>query len=226
MATRGLLIAALALVWAAPAMAIDFNGYASLGTDYVYRGISLLESGPGVQGGIEAHAGPYFLAGVSAAKIDRQWGYHVDESDHVQFDTYAGADFGCGPHCRARVVYSRYIYPGPDDRNWSETTAALALFDRAGISYSYSPRGLGTYWPTRTWESWLQQPLSRAATIEVGYGRVLVLGFDYWYAHVGASYRINRFVVDLTEYVGDDSLEHLMPGRNVNRLVLTLSTGF
>ena len=226
MATRGLVVAASALIWVAPAVALDFNGYASIGSDYVYRGVSLLESGPSVQGGIEAHAGPYFVAGVSAATIDRQWAYQSDEADHVQLDTYAGADFGCGPHCRARVLYSRYTFPGPDDRNWSEATAALAFFDRAGISYSYSSNGLGTYWPTRTWESWFQQPLSRAATLELGYGRVLVRGFDYWYAHAGASYRFNRVVVDLTENFGDDSLQHLMPGRSVNRLVLTLSTAF
>jgi uncharacterized protein (TIGR02001 family) len=134
-------MAALAVIWTVPAAAMDWTGYASIGTDYIYRGVSLLDSGPALQGGVEGSFAGNFIVGASAVRIDRQWVYYQDVDDHVQLDFYGGADFGCGPHCRARVLFSRYEFPGPDTRDWSEVTAAVELFDRVGLSYSWSPEG-------------------------------------------------------------------------------------
>ena len=219
-------MAALAVIWTVPAAAMDWTGYASIGTDYIYRGVSLLDSGPALQGGVEGSFAGNFIVGASAVRIDRQWLYYQDVDDHVQLDFYGGADFGCGPHCRARVLFSRYEFPGPDTRDWSEVTAAVELFDRVGLSYSWSPEGLGSKVITRTTEAWLQQPFSQATTVEVGYGRVEISRFNYWYAHAGVSHRIGSFVFGLTQYVGDPGLEHLLLDSHSNRLVLTVSTAF
>lgn len=219
-------VVALAMAWAAPAAAMDWSGYASIGSDYIYRGVSLLDSGPALQGGVEGRFADNFIAGASAVRIDRQWIYYRGTTDHVQFDFYAGADFGCGAHCRARVLISRYEFPGPDTRDWSEGTAALEFFDRVGVSYSWSPEGLGSRHVTRTSEAWFQQPLARATSIDVGYGRVAITSFNYWYAHAGVSQRIGRFVFALTQYVGDPGLRHLLYDSHSNRLVLTAGTAF
>jgi hypothetical protein len=219
-------VAALAVIWTVPAVAMDWTGYASIGTDYIYRGVSLLDSGPAVQGGVEGRFADNFIVGASAVRIDRQWLYSQDVPDHVQLDFYAGADFGCGPYCRARVLVSRYEFPGPDTRDWTEGTASVEFFDRLGISYSWSPEGLGSSIITRTTEAWLQQPFSLTTSAELGYGRVVISRFNYWYAHVGVSHRIGRFVFGLTQYVGDPGLKHLLFDGHSNRLVLTVSTAF
>src|SRR6185503_4751505 len=104
-------VAAFAVIWAVPAVAVDWTGYASIGTDYIYRGVSLLDSGPALQGGAEGRFAENFIVGASAVRIDRQWLYNQGDDDHVQLDFYGGADFGCGPNCRARVLFSRYEFP-------------------------------------------------------------------------------------------------------------------
>ena len=219
-------VAALAVIWTAPAVAMDWTGYASVGTDYIYRGISLLDSAPALQGGVEGRFADNFIIGAAAARIDRQWLYYQDIEDHVQLDFYAGADFGCGPNCRARLLITRYQYPGPDPRDWSEATASVEFFNRLGVSYSWSPEGLGSSVITRTTEAWFQQPLSQATSVELGYGRVAISRFDYWYAHAGVSHRFGRFVFGLTQYVGDPGLKHLLYDSHSNRLVLSVSTAF
>lgn len=219
-------VVALALTWAAPATAMDWSGYASIGSDYIYRGVSLLDSAPALQGGVEGRFADNFIVGASAVRIDRQWLYNQTVTDHVQLDFYGGADFGCGEHCRARVLVSRYEFPGPDWRDWTEATAAVEFFDRIGISYSWSPEGLGSRYITRTTEAWLQQPVSQRTSVDVGYGRVAISGFNYWYAHAGVSHRVGRCVFALTQYVGDPGLSHLLFDSHSNRLVLTVSTAF
>jgi len=187
MVTNRTLLAALGLIWTATAVANEWSGYASLGTDYIYRGVSLLESGPALQAGFEDHFAEHFLFGATAARVDRQWIYQQDVPNHLQVDFYTGADFGCGTACRARVLVSRYTFPGPDARDWSEITGSVSLFDRFGAAWSWSPRGLGSREITRSFESWLQQPITRNTSVEVGYGRVLIEDLDYWYGRAGIS---------------------------------------
>lgn len=225
-ATNLVLATALGLIQATSAAAADWSGYASIGSDYVYRGVSLLDSGPSLQGGVEGRFDGVFVAGAAAARIDRQWLYYARVPNRLQPDLYTGADFGCGEHCRARLLVSRYEFPGAGARDWSEATASLALFDRVGAAYSWSPHGLGSRERTRTVETWLQQPLSRSTSVEVGYGRLWIGDLDYWYAHLGASHRIDRFVIDLSEQWSDPKLRRFLIDDHSRRLVLTISTGF
>ncbi len=219
-------VAALAVIWTVPVAAMDWTGYASIGTDYIYRGISLLDSGPALQGGVEGRFADNFIVGGSAVRIDRQWVYYQDVPDNVQLDFYAGADFGCGPYCRARLLVSRYEFPGPDTRDWTEATASVEFFNRFGASYSWSPEGLGSHVITRTTEAWVEQPFSLTTSAELAYGRVVISRFNYWYAHAGVSHRFGRFVFGLTQYIGDPGLKHLLFDSHSNRLVLSVSTAF
>jgi len=226
MAWKALLAAASGLFWTASAMAVDWNGYASVGTDYVYRGISLIDSGPALQGGIEGRIEDHVIAGATAARVDRQWTYLQEVPDHLQLDVYAGADFSCGSHCRTRLLVSRYLFPGPNAHDWTEVTAAASLFDRFGGSFSWSPRGLGSNEVTRTFEAWWQQPLSRSTSVEVGYGKVLIEDLDYWYARAGVSRRFGRFIVDLSTHWSDHGLRRFAFDERNRHWVLTATTGF
>jgi len=219
-------LAAFGLVCAMPNATAQWSGYASIGTDYIYRGVSLIDSGPSLQAGVEDRFAEHFIVGTAAAKIDHQWVYGQDVPNHLQLDFYAGADFGCGTHCRARLLVSRYLFPGPDARDWSEITGSVALFERVGAAWSWSPHGLGSSEITRSFESWLQQPVTRNTSVELGYGKVLIEDLDYWYAHVGVSHRIDRFVVDLTAHWSDRGLSRFALDDHSRHVVLTISTGF
>lgn len=208
------------------AHAAEWNGYASIGTDYVYRGVSLLDSGPALQGGVEGRFDDAWLLGADATRIDRQWTYREAVPDHLQLELHTGADFACGANCRARVLFARYFVPGTSGRDWSEASASLALFGRGGVAVSYSPHGFGLSLRTRSAEIWLQQPLPAHAVLELSYGRVAVDRFDYGYARAGVSRRFGRVVADLAVHWSEPSLRRLVEDQHQQRLVLTLSTAF
>ena len=156
------LLPAFLLLAAETGAAAEWNRYASIATDYIYRGISLLDSGPSAQVSMEGRFDQGFVMGAWAANVDRQWSYQYALSSHVELNLFAGMDFGCGSECRARVIVTSYQYPGSDARNWEEATASVSFAERVGASLSWSPRGLGINRSTRTLEGWYVQPLSRA----------------------------------------------------------------
>lgn len=211
---------------AGAAHAADWSGYASVATDYRYRGVSLLDSGPALQGGIEGRFDDTWLFGADAARVDRQWTYHEAVPEHLQVELHAGADFGCGADCRARVLLTRYMLPGPGGRDWTEASVSLALFARTGVAYSYSQHGLGLPLRTRSAEAWFEQPLPAGAVLELSYGQVEVDRFDYGYARAGVSRRFGRVVADLALHWSDHALRRIASDEHATHAVLTLSTAF
>ena len=205
---------------------IEWNGYATLATDYVYRGLSLLDSGINVQGSVEARIDDRFVAGVWATNIDREWQYYRELSDHLEVNGYAGVDFGCGGRCRARFLVTRYTYPGSDAESWNEATASIGFAERIGASFSWSPRGLGFDRPLRTVEGWYVQPLTRSTSVEIDGGKLTAAGHGYWFSRAGISHRIDRFVFDLSHYWSDPKYRRVGLDDRSQRFVLSVSTAF
>jgi hypothetical protein len=221
----GMLAATLLMPGLRAPLAAEWSGYASIGSDYIFRGASLLDSGPALQLGGEVHFAEYLVAGAAAARVDQEWLYQVDTPDHLELDVYAGAEFGCGPRCHARLLLTHYAFPGPGTRDWTEASASVSYADRIGASLAWGPEGLGSRRSARTLEAWVQQPLSRYTSVEAGYGSIAIGGFDYWYAHAGISHRVDRFVFDLSEHWSSPSLRRFEQDHN-QHLVLTISTAF
>ncbi len=71
------------LVASGAASALELSGNVALTTDYVWRGISLSDNAPAIQGGFDADFGEGLYAGV--------WGSNVDGDDSgLELDLYAG----------------------------------------------------------------------------------------------------------------------------------------
>jgi uncharacterized protein (TIGR02001 family) len=208
------------------AVAAEWNGYASAGTDYIFRGVSLLDSGPSFQGSVEGRFDDAFVAGAWVANVDRQWLYQRRVPDHVELNLYTGFDFGCGEHCRMRVLVTGYEYPGPDAHNWIETSASVALFERVGAAFSWSPHGLGTNTTTRTADVWFVQPLSGQTSVALDGGEVWIGSHEYWYGRAGISQRLGRFVLDLSHYWSDPKFRRFGLDEHSERFVLSVSTAF
>lgn len=208
------------------ARAADWTGYASVATDNVERGVSLVETGPAVQLGAEGRFDDAFVAGAWAARAQRQWWYVGDVSGDVELNVYAGVDVSCGGPCRVRATAARYLFPGSDARAWTELTGAVAFAERVGASFAYSPRGLGSRYATRTVEGWLRQPLTRELGVELDYGSVSVEHFDYWYAKAALSRRFRRVVVELAYHWADPELRRFGFDDRSSRAVLAVSTAW
>jgi len=218
------LVAAMALPGAAAAA--EWNGYAALSTDDMFRGVSLLDTGFSVQGNLEGRFDDGLIAGAWVAKVDRQWLYQSRVPEHAEVDVYGGLDVSCGSICRARVIVTGYFYPGPSARNWAEVTTSVSLAERVGASVSWSPQGLGSTKASHTVDGWLVQPLSRDLSFEFDYGVVWLGPHDYWFARAGLSQRWRRFVFDISEYWSDPTLQRFGLDDHSRRLVASIRTAF
>lgn len=102
---RTLLGAALAAgaAMTGAAHAQEFSANVSLTSDYVFRGVSLSDNGPAIQGGFD-YSYNLFYAGV--------WASNVTEG--VEIDLYAGVTPTTGP-VEWDLGVIGYFYPGADD---------------------------------------------------------------------------------------------------------------
>ena len=222
---RSLLLLTL-LLPACDLAAAEWSGYATVASDFVSRGVSLLDYGPALQAGAEGRLGDVALAGAWAARAQRQWLYDDGLSGSTELGVYAGADFALASWCRARVTATRYFFPGSDTREWNELTASVAFAERAGASFAWSPDGLGSTFVTRTTEAWLAQPIDRRTSVELSAGNVALGPFDYWYARLGVSRRIGDVVVDLAYHAADPDLKRFGFDAHSRRFVLSISTAW
>lgn len=112
-AAAGLLLATGA------ASAIELSGNVALTTDYVWRGVSLTDGGPAIQGGFDADLGNGAYAGVWASNVD------LGGDGDVEIDVYAGyatevAGIGVD------VGFLHYAFPSTEDLSTDEIYIGLS----------------------------------------------------------------------------------------------------
>lgn len=135
------LIPLLALPWSAPAAAMDVSGELGAVSDYRFRGVSLSNGHPAVQGSVTLeHDSGLFAelwtstlgsSGPANVELDFTGGYEKELSKHFSFSLS-----GTG-----------YIYPRAGADNYVEATASgTATYGAAsaslGVSYAPAQRGL------------------------------------------------------------------------------------
>jgi uncharacterized protein (TIGR02001 family) len=106
-------------------------------SNYIFRGISLSDDGPAVQGGIDlAHSSGFFL-GTWFSNIEK----NVSAGNHYEVDLYGGYGYTFENGFGITVSGLYYAYPEGKQQGISQTfntfEAALAL-SYAGFTYTYS----------------------------------------------------------------------------------------
>ncbi len=112
----GLLLSALPL----PAFAqaeIDLSANAGVVSDYRFRGISLSDRNPALQGGLDLEAGRFFVGTWTSTIADY-------EGADTELDVYGGMQGSLG-QTAWRVGAYAYLYPGGEDVNYVELIAQL-----------------------------------------------------------------------------------------------------
>ena len=138
---RGLALALCSGLAATPAAAADWSAEVGVVSDYRYRGLSLSNRKPAVQGSLslehvsgayaELWASSLTGSGASRAEIDATAGYAFSLTEALSFD--------------ASATY--YAYPGAADANALELTGALEAGDgpfTASLGLSVAPPQQGT----------------------------------------------------------------------------------
>lgn len=144
MTRPNLSLAALSLIAAAlPATArareigsgVSLSATATAASDYRFRGVSLTDRDPAIQGSLDVSHDSGFYVGVWGSNIARYQGATAE------VDVYAGYQTAAGP-LSFDVGVIGYIYPGGTDADVVEATGSVAATlgpARVRLSVAYAP---------------------------------------------------------------------------------------
>lgn len=193
-------LAMLASAATAGAAHAEVTANVALTSDYVFRGVSLSDNGPAIQGGAD-YTSEVWYAGVWSSSL----------SDGMEIDLYAGFTPSTGPVEWDLGVIS-YFYPGADDDgaefDYVEFKAAgsMALseqFSVGGAAY-LAPENYGDTGEAVYLEINGEWTMSDALVFNAAYGNQSVeepngpdTEDDYNTWNVGGTYAMHGFNVDL-----------------------------
>lgn len=116
------------------ATSAEVSGNVSLGSDYVYRGISQTGENPAIQGGFDFEYESGFYAGI--------WGSNVGFDGSIEIDLYAGFGGSLTESLDYDLGVLRYEYPddaqgGAAESSFNEVYASLSVAGfTLGVAYS------------------------------------------------------------------------------------------
>lgn len=217
---RLIALAAL-LLPASPALAqdgIDISANAGVVSDYRFRGVSLSDRDPAVQGGLDLSAGPFF-AGA--------WGSTIAEygGAETEFDLYAGLQGELGGMVLSAGAYA-YLYPGGEGVNYVELMA--------GAERTFGPVTLGAeaaLAPRQANVAGANRYLGLSSAFDAGSGWTLTARGGYedgfydskWDWEIGAGYTFGPLTASLawvdTDHGGANEAGRLARGGIVGSLL-------
>ena len=190
---------------------IEIRGNVGVVSDYVFRGITLSDEDPVLQGGIGFILPKGFYIGAWASGVDKPWGGVYNQlpgREDYEYDLYAGWQWQTDwANLKLDSGVIRYGFSSdPDDIAWTEVYLSASLYRKLRVKVSTDIDGLefGTYY-----EASFRQPLRNSfdATFHVGHFdvedrlvRELEQYTDFSFG-VGRSYR--GFRIDLTYHRTD-----------------------
>lgn len=223
----------LGTLWQSPASAGDLIGMLGADTDDVFRGVSLSDNQPSLQGALHYDADQWYV-GLSAEEVRRG----PARSAGVELIGFGGYQYRLSDDWTVAVSLRHYDYPGNPYRSeydydegalrlqWRQwSLAAIASPDTFAADRSgYYARGAAF-----AYELAVQQPLPWALSAEAGAGyydlqREIGIGYVYWNAGLSRPWHDWQFDV---RYIGTDSVAVRRFGNEaVNRAVLSALWSF
>ncbi len=223
----------IALLCACPAAgAHELHGYLTLGSDYVFRGISQTNENPTVQGGVDyTHSGGVF-AGLFIAHVDYPNYPLYEDLRRAELDVYLGYSRAVGDDWAWDAAVLHYGYPdsGPFDYSYEELAANLHYRDVARFGATVFDNSLGGQTTGWTAEVELRHPLGTRARLSGSLGHYAFERSDwsdYFYWDLGVSTIVGALTIDL-RYFDTSSEAASFAGADLTRarLVASLSVGF
>lgn len=201
----------------------DLSGTMALTTDYVFRGISLSDEGPAIQGSVDLTCG-IFYTGAWASSLD------LSNGPNIEIDYYAGItpsvggfDFDLG------ILY--YTYPHSNsDLDYPELKFGVSkgITDNITLGVTYYHAFLADDTDTNTVEGSWEFGLPKVSIFSpklsgvVGYEDNDDTGFDYTYWSVGLSADFHeRWTVDVRYWDTSEDTDNFD-----ERVVGTISASF
>jgi uncharacterized protein (TIGR02001 family) len=126
---------------ASQAQAADLSGEIGVVSDYRYRGLSLSEADPALQGSLNLDLGKGAYAGFWASSIKNE------NKLRSELDFNLGKEFELRPNLSLEISATYFAYPSSRDDNYAEATAVFsahpgALTAKIGISAAPAQRAM------------------------------------------------------------------------------------
>ncbi len=194
-------VAVVACLVSAPATAADVNGYISLTTDYVYRGVTRSDEGPAGQLGIDVSFNSGLYVGVWASTVDI--GNSVTSQRDREVNYYAGYGIQLAERWRAGASLVAYRFPGAFgllDYDHEEYSASLNYDDRVWFEYSYAPDYYNTDTRAHHYELFGEWPLPAEISLSAAVGHFDAADFSgraYTHWQLGVSRPVGRIDLDI-----------------------------
>ena len=152
---------------------IQIRGNIGVVSDYVFRGVTLSDENPVVQGGLDLVLPKGFYLGAWASGVDTPWGgiyNQIPGREDFEYDLYAGWQWKTNTASfRFDTGVIRYGFSDdPDDLAWTEAYISASVYRKFRVKVSSDIDGLefGTYY-----EASFRQALAKSfdATFHVGH---------------------------------------------------------
>ncbi|MGI9203139.1 MAG: TorF family putative porin [Woeseiaceae bacterium] len=218
----------LATVAAAPAhlFAAQFTGYASLTTDYVYRGVTRSDGHGAIQLGGDISFDAGFYAGIWGSTVDI--GNNVTRQRDTEVNYYLGYSYQASDRWTIGGNVVSYQFPGAFgalDYDHEEYAVTLNYNDQWWFEYAQAPDYYGAGVRAHNYELFTEWPLPHQVSLSVGIGHFDVGDFSgdsYTFWQLGASRPLGPLDIDLRYHDTSNWVPRVSsPERADARFVLT-----
>jgi uncharacterized protein (TIGR02001 family) len=209
----------------------EFTGYATLTSDYVFRGVSYSDSHAAAQlsGDVAFDSGVYLGAWASTVDLSSRSGQQRD----LKVDYYLGYRLDLTNKWSVGANVVSHNFPGSDkpiDYDFVEYSLAGNYNDRVWFEYSYSPDLYVSGISSHNYELYTEWQPGHELTIGAGVGYYDVselTGSGYTYWQLGVTRTFGFLDVDLRYHDASDSVPIIStPERAEERLVLSVRYQF
>ncbi|MCZ6518132.1 MAG: TorF family putative porin, partial [Gammaproteobacteria bacterium] len=124
----------------------NFTGYATLTSDYRFRGLSQTNSDPALQLGIDFQHDSGIFAGLWGSNVDFAMDRFEEEARDVELNYYLGYHRSIGRDWAGVISVIRYAYPGASKNyDYTEISVGVNYVERlfATVAYSDDAYSLG-----------------------------------------------------------------------------------
>ena len=209
---------------------LSVTGNVTLTTDYIWRGETQSNHDFAIQGGFDLASDSGFYAGIWASSVD----FNDDSDSNVEVDFYGGFAGEFGPHIGFDIGVISYNYPDADDEG-SDFYEIYAGLDKH-IGDKLHIHGMIYYDPDSEnifAHSEAAYAFNDHFSADIGFGKYLEGHHEVYDYHIGATYSLNGFDLDLRyyevedkhDYHADDPL-HTIEKKDTDSIVLSISRSF
>lgn len=213
--------------------AVQFGGDVTIGTDYVFHGVSQTMSSPTIQATVEFESDKGWYGYLWASNVDFTPAGTADDGAKSEINAELGYGFPLSARVYASLGGVYYAFPRTlpgYDYDYGEWLASIVVDDRHRLGLAFSDNAFGSGKSGTVVTAGTSLDISDAIALDVTIGHYdlqRAYGHSYQYAEIGTSGQMKQvdWRIGYIVTAGDDT--ELFDASNVGeRIVLSLSFSF